>query len=489
MIHLRSWLKRWWWTLLALLVLGGYWLLPISGRVVVESGNTQAGTWPRLTLDPLSPRPGESIVIQVTDTQPWSYVLLSVNGHTLSPLEWEESAENRWSWTWKLDAYEPGTTTELVLYHDCDTGCIKRGQFILGEAPSRGTMSRLPTQLGVVFGDPDRDWHGRSGWVVELTYARLAEAEFWGVNDLATRVQQATDRGARVLVRVDYDQGQSIPPADEHLALSEYLAYLRRLARDARLQDVYGYVLGSGYNSLEGNTLSPENPVTPEWYARMMNGYGEPPSHADNAVQAIRSVNPSVRVLVGPVRPWSVDQDGALPYRIDAPWLNYLNTLVAALDVSATAKSAAGFALVVPDGFALHAPGWVDAPALDERNRAQEPRRDLHRDDWEGAQAGFRVYRDWLAVINGRATTRGLPAYITSTNTCTQHEIPPALNYPPGWLTAALAEIRGAPQVRALCWFVDLDQSGSHAWDEFSLALRSGQMAAAADEYDRLLAE
>ena len=92
-------------------------------------------------------------------------------------------------------------------------------------------------------------------------------------------------------------------------------------------------------------------------------------------------------------------------------------------------------------------------------------------------------------MINGHATTRGLPAYITSTNTCTQLEIPPASNYPPGWLTAALAEIRREPQVQALCWFVDLDQSGSQAWDEFSLALRSERMDAAADEFDRLLAE
>jgi hypothetical protein len=322
-----------------------------------------------------------------------------------------------------------------------------------------------------------------------LTYARLADAEFWGIDDLALRIRQATNKGLRVLVRVDYDQGQSIPPAGEHLALSAYLAYLQRLARDARLDGVYGYVLGSGYNSLDGNTQLPERPATPEWYARMLNGYGEPPEHTDNAIQVIRSENPHVRVLVGPVRPWNVDQSGARRYQIDVPWLNYMNTLVAALDASARSKLAAGTSLVSPDGFALHVPGWVDAPALGEQEKAQEPHRDLYRDEWGKAQAGFRVYGDWLAVINAYSTTRGLPVYITSTNTFTRQEIPPAQNYPSGWLAAAFAEIRDQPQVRALCWFVDYDRSGSDAWDWFSLAAKPGRMTYAAKEFDRLLAE
>jgi hypothetical protein len=317
----------------------------------------------------------------------------------------------------------------------------------------------------------------------------LAEDAFWGIDDLAFRVQQAADKGLRVLVRVDYAQGQSIPPAGEHVALSEYLTYLQRLARDARLKDVYGYVLGSGYNSLDSNSLSPERPVTPEWYARMLNGYGEPPEHTDNAIQAIRAENAHVRVLVGPVRPWNVDQDGSRRANIDVPWLNYMNTLVARLDMSAQAKLATAISLVTPDGFALHTPGWVDAPVLSEQARAQEPIRDLYHDGWGKAQAGFRVYGDWLAVINRYPTTRGLPVYITSTNTFTQQEIPPAQNYPSGWLAAAFAEVRDRPQVQALCWFIDRDRSGSHVWDQFSLAVGSGRLTYAAEELDRLLAE
>ena len=84
----------------------------------------------------------------------------------------------------------------------------------------------------------------------------------------------------------------------------------QRLARDERLQDVYGYFLGSGYNSLDNNSLAPAHAVTPEWYARLFNGYGEVTAHADNAVQVMRAENPHARVLVGPVQPWNTDQDG-----------------------------------------------------------------------------------------------------------------------------------------------------------------------------------
>jgi hypothetical protein len=220
-----------------------------------------------------------------------------------------------------------------------------------------------------------------------------------------------------------------------------------------------------------------------------MNGYGEPPAHTDNAIQVIRSENPHVRVLVGPVRPWSTDQNGKRPHSIDAPWLNYLNTLVAALDASAQAKMAAGAALVSPDGLALHVPGWVDAPDLPRESRALEPHSDLYVDEWPGAQAGFRVYRDWLAVIGAYPTTRGLPVYITSTNTFARSDTPPAQNYPPGWLTAAFDEIRDQPQIHALCWFIDQDRSGSHTWDLFSLAEQSGRLIDVADEFDSLLAQ
>lgn len=60
-----------------------------------------------------------------------------------------------------------------------------------------------------------------------------------------------------------YDQGQSIPPPNDYAALEAYLSYVRRLARDARLADVHGFIIGSNFNTLGANQQIPENPVTP----------------------------------------------------------------------------------------------------------------------------------------------------------------------------------------------------------------------------------
>jgi len=222
--------------------------------------------------------------------------------------------------------------------------------------------------------------------------------------------------------------------------------------------------------------------VTPEWYARVFNGYDTDPTRHDNIVAIMRAEHPAIHVLVGPVRPGSSDQNGRLRYRIDAPWLNYMNTLVAALDEAAQQR-----AWAAPDGFAIQAPGRPDAPEFGSTPNPDEPTLDLRRAEWNGAQMGFRVFEDWLDIINAYPTTRGLPAYITSTNTFAPgSEAAPAENYPPGWLTNALEVANREPQIQALCWFVDefpLDKQ----WELYSLTDPHGRLAEAAAEFDQLL--
>lgn len=193
----------------------------------------------------------------------------------------------------------------------------------------------------------------------------------------------------------------------------------------------------------------------------------------------------AANVLVGPVTPWIADQNGAIRDPLDLPWLNYFSTVVDAISDGAAAKTAAGLSDAAPDGFALQAPGRPAAPEV-VTDPAREPLTDLHRPEWGDAQAGFRVYRDWLRIINRSPHTRGLPAYISSTNTWTSDtQTPPAQNYPAGWLPNALAEINREPQIKALCWFVDVPLGD--VWTEFSLARRPGNLNAAATDFDRLL--
>lgn len=482
--------KNWLWLLIPLL-LGGYWLLPIEGQVIIVPGDGMTVAWPQFQLAPAAPQFGETAVVTVTDVEPWAFVTLTVDG--VPALALGEAVRQGETWTWRWSFPVPDAAGyDLRFYHDCHTGCVARGQLRVGAVIADVHPPTVPTKLGVVLPNLARDWHGRSGWVVEITYARQSETFFWGVDDLAARVTRHYAKGLRVLVRVDYDQGQSVPPADNYVALTEYLEFLRRLARDDRLHAVYGYVLGADYNTMEANSQALGHPVTPEWYARLFNGYGEDVAHTDNALQIVRSEHPQMRVIVGPLRPWAEDLDGDLPYSIDVPWLNYMHTLVARLDAGAQAKATAGIPLTVPDGFDVQAPGNPAAPELMQgagHLRADEPRVDLRRETWGGAQAGFRVYAEWLDIINAYPHTQGLPVYIISTNTYDRAaSIPPAQNYPQGWLTNALDVINAEPQIMALCWFLD-DFPHSDQWDWFSLSRQPGRLVDAAAEFERLLQE
>jgi len=157
------------------------------------------------------------------------------------------------------------------------------------------------------------------------------------------------------------------------------------------------------------------------------------------------------------------------------------------LDETAQAKSAAGIPLAAPDGFDVQAPGRPDAPEMAGVARAEEPRTDLPRAAWGGVQAGFRVYREWLALINTYPTTRGAPVYIISTNTFDREAgVPPAQNYPRGWLTTAAEVIAAEPQVVALCWFMD-EYVHTDEWYWFSLTEHPGRLVDAAEEFDALL--
>ncbi len=461
------------------------WWAPVRGQLMfVPEDQAATMIWPRLHLEPERPAPGQTVRITLTDRVPWAYVQLAVAGYTA---QWVGQSQDvlagTYSWTWS--AVTPATPGwDVVLYRDCERGCVEQARYTLGDPAYTAIREPLiPTKLGVVFPDPDRDWHGRSGWVVEVAYTRRAEDSYWGINDLSDRVKDSIDDGQRVLIRVDYDQGQSLPPPNDYVALDDYLSYLRRLARDDRFRGVYGLIIGSGFNA-----TSPDQPtISASWYARVFNGFGQPPARDDNVIDTLRGVNGQLRVLVGPVRPWVNDQAGAIPYVIDQPWLNYMNTLVAAIDAATQEAALAGFADAGPDGFALQAPGRPSAPELGQIAPADEPRTPLPRAAWGGAQAGFQVYRDWVAIINTYRHTRGMPVFITSTNTFAPDEgVPPAENYPRGWLSAAYEVVNADPQVQALIWFADTSPTDNQ-WRFFTLTPPSGLMVDAADEFDQLL--
>lgn len=480
--------------LAVILVLAGYWLLPISGQLLFVPGPDQSyqGVWPQVRVAPLAARPGDEVTLSLEDTSAWSGVKLYLNDTVeaalLSGPVQNNSGRYTWQWRYKVPA---AAAYRAVFYHDCQRGCIEGASFTLGEGSSTTTNSQVnsnlkPTKLGLVFADERRDWHNRAGWDVELLYLRQPDNSDFGLDTLARKLPALQRQGLRVLVRLAYDRGQALPPAGDSAALNYLLEYTSRLARDQRLQGVYGYILGSGYNRKSENSLAADRPVTPEWYARIFNGYGQPPDDTANFVQAFRAFNNQARLLVGPVAPWTADQSGPVEDSSHAPWLNYMNSLVSYLDTGAKAKQRNGFTQISPDGFAVQASGRPEAVEV-AANPSLEPVTDLYLPGAgaESAEMGFRVYRDWQRIINSFDSTRNLPVYITATNTFTSDtQIDPDQNYPVGWLTQALAEINAESQVQALCWFVDLPYD---KWSSFSLQASLGSLKNAALEFDRLL--
>lgn len=475
--------------LVVLTLTGGFWFLPIHGQILVitDPSRSAFGIWPQIWLDPPVTRLNEQMTVYVRDNAPLSYIKLTIDGVEVPRDESFPTGNGPWTWRWNALAPNASGYT-LVFYHSCHEGCVERGRVTFGSvpAPELQRPPLRPTKLGVVFANVERDWHERAGWTVELTYVDQQTDDIdFSIDGLARRTQEATQRGLRVLVRVAYAHQQALPPAGDEVALERFLHYSARLVRDDRLNDVYGYIIGAGFNTSGENARAPTQPTTPEWYARVFNGYSLTPTRTDNVVQTMRAIDPHVRVFVGSVAPWTTDQNGVLTDPNNVPWLNYMNTLVAYIDAATRIHQNLGVPLTGPDGFAVRAPGRIDAPGV-FANPAIEPSTDLHRPEWGSAQAGFRVYRDWLAIINRYPTTQGLPLYITSTNIVTDAaQTPPAQTYPAGWLTAALYEIGSEPQIQALCWFVD--QPLGDLWNDFSLSQHPGKLHDADTEFDQLL--
>lgn len=461
-----------------------YLALPISGQVTINPSNAPIReTWPKITVQDHS---NATQTVIATGETAWTNVRLEVDNQYV-PLSSHgtRNSNNQWVWRWQVQNAKPQATYRF--YHSCHIGCQAWTTVHSGAVTVNDPPTAIPTKLGIVFANQDRDWHGRQGWDVEITYAQLAENEFWGIDDLAHRVQVAHEKGLLVLVRVEYAEGQSLPAPNDYVALDAYFEYLRRLANDDRLANVYGYIIGSNFNTLGANLHEPDNLVTPEWYAQIFNGYGLAVSRQENAVEIVRSEHPQMRVLMGPVSPWSADQSGALVYEVDAPWLNYMFTAVSHICESSQNKASAGFANVSPDGFAVQAFGRVNHAQLAESDRALEPTLDLHEPAWGEAQFGFRVYKDWLNIINSCDVTEGKPVYINASNTFdSQTRSMPADNYPKGWLTTAVHTINQEPQIYALVWFID-GFVHDEQWDMFSLTNPRGLLVDAAEEFDAIL--
>lgn len=110
----------------------------------------------------------------VTDNAAWSHVGLALDGRLARPQDWQENLGGTVTWRWTLAPDALGRTR--VFYHSCHTGCVEHARWAGrpgGTAEEAKPLQR--TKLSVVSANPRRNWHGRSGWDVEVTFATLAD--------------------------------------------------------------------------------------------------------------------------------------------------------------------------------------------------------------------------------------------------------------------------------------------------------------------------
>lgn len=463
-------MRRYRWVILILLLMLGYWLLPISGNLRIEREQANSTVMPRIWFD--------NGFIYVRDSVAWTDVALSVNDYTISRDQTLDPQREQWTWRWRVTSNQLPATVRF--YHDCASGCQQRAQLTLGDAPTPMPQTLRSTKLGAIFANPQRDWHDRAAWAIEIAYSQRANEQQWSVDELSNRVAALHDHGLHVLIRISYDQGQSLPPRDNETAFKAYMDFCARLVRDQRFAEVYGFIIGNGYNAQGENTLGAE--VTPEWAARVFNGYGLDPQRTDNIMQTMRHLRPTAQLFVGSVAAWNSDQTGALADPLNVAWLNYFNTLLHHLDETNRAKLALGMNDSAPSGFAVQAFGRITSDLSDP---ALEPTLDLRLPEYGDAQAGFRIYRDWQAIINRYSSTNAKPVIITTNTFVASDGVEPIQNYPAGWLTTAYNEILNDPQIVGLCWFVDVPFG--QRWQGFSLSQPAGNLYTAAAEFDQLL--
>ncbi len=127
-------------------------------------------------------------------------------------------------------------------------------------------------KIGSHWMHPDRLLHGRRSASIELLYFRGAGAAF-DMNGARARVRMALDKGCDFWLRIDYQPGQTLPPTGHESALGEFRQWAASVAADPVLGRSRGLICGNETN-LSAEWRETNIPLTPEWVARCVYGFG-----------------------------------------------------------------------------------------------------------------------------------------------------------------------------------------------------------------------
>lgn len=316
-------------------------------------------------------------------------------------------------------------------------------------------------KVGSHWMHPDRILHGRRSASIELLYFRNPSPGF-DLDAARNRVQMARDKGCDVWLRIDYEPGQTLPPTGHEGALFNFRMWAAQaVASDPILGRSRGIICGNEPN-LSAEWRLTQNPLTAEWVARCVYGFGTDLADTGNLYQEIKTVNPAMLVLAPGVGPFNPESSGNLPYlppdgrSLLSPWELYQHELAW--------KSYHNNFHAPPDQvlFAVHTYSRV-GPDGTHNGGAQEPRQDM-REGMFGAQFGTRNLDDMLYAI--RRANNDTPPTIVISEWNAGTDAAPISCYPDGLMQEVVRYVHTKPNVLALCSFVDQDLGG---WAEFAM--------------------
>lgn len=302
--------------------------------------------------------------------------------------------------------------------------------------------------------------------------------------DVQKRVQMVRAKGAKVALRVDWARGQALPPEGDDTTARSYAQLCQNIAADSILRDCDWLICGNEPN-LSSENAHLGSPMEASWVARVVYGHTLDGADTGNVYQFVRTVNPSMQVLLPAVAPYSPEVAGGrqMPAPIDgrsawAPWESYQ------YDMWASAYDNSWHADLGEIKGALHTYGAMGIAGIGPG----EPFTD-QREETYGAQFGTR----WLQDAQYLAQQAQEEVYgsgwwpWTLVSECNIYRPPqtPEDDYPAGWWLQAAQYVSGLPNIMGLAAFVDQDYGGN--WSMTAMTSGLGRCPAWNTDHDALL--
>lgn len=327
---------------------------------------------------------------------------------------------------------------------------------------------------------PDRELHSSPSCSIELVYQNDPPAGF-AIADARERVTMARAKGdIAVFLRVDYQQGQTLPPTNDEEALLRYIDFSKEIAADTILGQSAGIISGNETN-LSNEWRVSGIPLTPRWVARVVFGSGTAKTRTDNVYSSVRDVNPNILVFSPAVGPFSPESTGELSYTPPdgrdqlTPWETYQ------YELAYRSYRNNGHTPTNDVFLAMHTYSRVGVDGT-ENGGAFEPQSDI-RENTFGSHWGTQSLDDMLYAIK-KANRNRNPAGIVISEWNSLTDAAPIQNYPKGLEQQTVSYINGlGVRVLGFACFVDQDYGGM--WVETAMTGYLGTNAPRLFEWDQ----